>query len=234
MTDIIENERAVIGDNNPPSPMDEALAPYMDAIEEAENWLDGEAVQTEEQMKAVDDLIKQIRKCKSDLGKARDAATKPLHEAWKEEVAIWKPFEDKVKIRLDGLASLVNDFKRKLAAEKEAARSKAYEEQQAKEAAALEAARKANAGNLAEQEEAERLKREAMEAKKAASEANRDTVKGLRTVTKYKIDDHKALLHWIATNDKSALTGFVEEYARKHDKSAELAGVTVWEDREAY
>ena len=27
--------------NNPPDPIDEALAPYGDAIEEAQNWLDG-------------------------------------------------------------------------------------------------------------------------------------------------------------------------------------------------
>ena len=33
-----------IGHNNPPDPIDEALAPYVDAIEEAQNWLDGEPI----------------------------------------------------------------------------------------------------------------------------------------------------------------------------------------------
>ena len=40
--------------NGPPDPIDEALAPFGDTITEAEGWLDGTAVETEGQMKAVD------------------------------------------------------------------------------------------------------------------------------------------------------------------------------------
>jgi len=71
------------GHNMPPDPIDEALAPYMDAIEEAENWLDGNPVEDEAAMKAVDALIADIRKAKSDLGKAKKSSTAPLHDAWK-------------------------------------------------------------------------------------------------------------------------------------------------------
>ena len=38
-----------------------ALAPYGDAISEAENWLDGTKVETEAQMQAVDAILKEIR-----------------------------------------------------------------------------------------------------------------------------------------------------------------------------
>ena len=38
--------------NNPPDPIDEALAPFGDVISEAENWLDGSPVENEAQMKA--------------------------------------------------------------------------------------------------------------------------------------------------------------------------------------
>jgi len=73
--------RGEIGHNNPPDPIDEALAPYCDVIEEVENWLDGSPVETEDQMNAVDALIKDMRKAKSDLAKAKKSATAPLHDA---------------------------------------------------------------------------------------------------------------------------------------------------------
>lgn len=225
---------ALMGHNNPPDPIDEALAPYADAIEEAENWLDGEPVQDEAQMKAVDALIKEMRAAKSDLSNAQKAATAPLHDAWKAEIARWKPTVEDIERRLKGLAAVVDPFKRKLAEEKEAAKRKAYEEARAKERAAEEAAAKANAANYEEQMEADRLQAEAMAAKKAASEANRDKVTGLRTVTRYEITDYRALLHWIAANDRDAVTAFIEEWARKNHKGATADGLKVWTEKEAY
>jgi len=213
--------------NNPPDPIDEALAPYADAIDEAENWLDGEPVESEAQMKAVDAVIKEIRAAKSDLAKAQKSATAPLHDAWKAEIARWKPTVDDIERRLKGLAAVVDPYKRKLA-------EKAYEEARAKERAAEEAAAKANAASYDEQVEADRLKQEALDAKKAASAANKDTVKGLRTVTKYEITDYRALLHWIAQNDRDAMTAFIDEWARRNDKTASADGLRVWQEKEAY
>lgn len=228
------NPREQIGGNNPPDPIDEALAPYGDAISEAENWLDGSPVENEDQMNAVDALIKDIRSAKSDLAKAKKSATAPLHDAWKAEIARWKPTEDDIERRLKGLAAVVDPFKRKLAEEKEAAKRKAYEEARAKERAAEEAAAKADAANYEESAEAARLKQEAVDAKKAASAANKDTVKGLRTVTKYEITDHKALLHWIAANRRDDLTAFIEEWARRNHKDVTAEGLRVWNDKEAF
>jgi hypothetical protein len=223
-----------IGHNNPPDPIDEALAPYGDAISEAENWLDGTPVENEDQMNAVDAVIKEIRAAKTGLAKAKKSATAPLHDAWKAEIARWKPTEDDIERRLKGLAAVVDPFKRKLAAEKEAAKRKAYEEAREKERAAEEAARKANAADYEAATEAARLQSEAIEAKKAASAANKDTVKGLRTVTKYAIEDHRAALHWIAANDRDAVTAFIEEYVLRNHKVAQIAGVKVWTEKEAY
>lgn len=221
--------------NNPPDPIDEALAPYGDAIAEAENWLDGSPVETEAQMTAVDALIKDLRSAKSDLAKAEKSATAPLHDAWKAEIARWKPTKEDIDRRLKGLAAAVDPFKRKLAAEKEEAKRKAYEEARAKERAAEEARAKANAANYEESMEADRLAHEAMEAKKSASAANKDTVKGLRTVTKYQIEDHRALLHWIAKNDRDAITTFIEEWAwRNHKRDPRADGLKVWTEKEAY
>jgi len=225
---------APIGHNSPPDPIDEALAPYGDAISEAENWLDGTTVENEEQMKAVDAVIKDIRAAKSDLAKAKKSATAPLHDAWKAEIARWKPTEDDIERRLKGLAAVVDPFKRKLAAEKEAVKQAAYEEARRKEREAEEAARKADVSDYEAATEAARLQAEAIEAKKAASAANKDTVKGLRTVTRYAIEDHRAALHWIAANDRDAVTAFIEEYVRRNHKAAEIGGVNVWQEKEAY
>lgn len=220
--------------NNPPDPIDEALAPYMDAIEEAENWLDGNPVEDEAAMKAVDVLIADIRKAKSNLGKAKKSSTAPLHDAWKAEIARWKPTEEDIERRLKGLAAVVDPFKRKLAAEKEAAKRAAYEEAQRKEREAREAAAKANAADYEAQLEADRKAQEAIDAKKAASAANKDTVKGLRTVTKYEVTDHRAALHWIAQNDRDAITAFIDEYVRRNHKAAAIDGVKIWTEKEAF
>ncbi len=228
------NTLAKIGDNNPPDPIDEALAPYGDAIAEAENWLDGTPVETEEQMKAVDAIIKEIRSAKGDLAKAKKSATAPLHDAWKAEIARWTPTENDIDRRLKGLAAIVDPFKRKLAEEKEAAKRAAYEEARRKEREAEEAARKVDASDYAAATEAARLQSEAIEAKKAASAANKDTVKGLRTVTRYQIEDHRAALHWIAKTDRDAITEFVDEYVRRNHKAASIDGVKVWAEKEAY
>jgi hypothetical protein len=225
---------APIGHNSPPDPIDEALAPYGDAISEAENWLDGTPVENEDQMKAVDAVIKEIRAAKSDLAKAKKSATAPLHDAWKAEIARWKPTEDDIERRLKGLAAVVDPFKRKLAAQKEAAKRAAYEEARRKEREAEEAARKADVSDYEAATEAARLQSEAIAAKKAASAANKDTVKGLRTVTRYAIEDHRAALHWIAANDRDAVTAFIEEYVRRNHKAAEIGGVKVWQEKEAY
>ena len=72
-------------------------------------------------------------------------------------------------------------------------------------------------------------------AQRAAKDAGKDTVKGLRTVTKYEITDHRALLHWIAKNDKDAVYSFIEEWARKEHKAcANADGLRVWAEKEAF
>lgn len=220
--------------NNPPDPIDEALAPYADAIEEASNWLDGQKVDNEDQMKAVDVILKDIRAANTALAKAEKSETAPMYDKYKAEKARWKPTLDDLKAQKEGLAALVNDFKKKLAAEKEEKKRKAYEEDRRLERAAEEAARKADATNIEAQREAAAVQQAAMEAKKAASAANKDTVKGLRTVTKYDITDYRAALHFIAKNDKDAIVSFVDEYVRRNHKSASIDGVNVWQDREAY
>ena len=228
------NPRAVIGSNAPPDPLDEICAAYEGPRSEAENWLDGTPVENEAQMNAVDILRKTAREWRLALEAAQKSATAPLYDAYKAEGARWKPtIEDAQRIE-KGLVALVDGFKRKLAAEKAEAARKAEAEAWEKGRAAREAAVAANAADLEAQRAAAEAMREAEEAQKRAAAASKDTVKGLRTVTRYEITDHRDALHWIARTDRDAITAFVEDYVRRNHKAAQIAGVRVWTEKEAF
>lgn len=224
-----------IGHNNPPDPIDQITALFDDAREEATQWLDGSKVTSEAQMLVVDVLRADMRKWRLGLEAGAKEATAPLHEAWKREGDRWKPVITDAKRIEAGLVALTDDFKRQLSAEKEAARKAAEAEAWAKTRAAQEAARTADASNLEAQRAADAAAEEAKEAQRKAAEAARSGVKGLRTVTRYEVTDHRALLNWIAKNDRDAVTAFVDDYAKKNHKTAQGAdGLRVWQEKEAF
>lgn len=226
---------ATIGHNNPPDPIDEAIAPFGDAITEAENWLDGSPVETEAQMQAVDAILAEIRQAGIAVEEAQKVATAPLHQAWKAEIARWKPTVEDLDRLKKGLAALVNPFKQKLAAEKEAAKRAAYEESARKEREARIALVEADAANIDAQRQAAELQAAALAAKQAASDANRDTVKGLRTVTHFEIADYSDLLRWMNKNAREELEAAAMEYVRRNHKDGVVRpGVRVWTTKEAY
>ena len=227
---------AQAGHNNPPNPLDHALEPYGDYITEAEEWLDGSPVETEGQMNAVDALLKQIKAAKKDVTHAQKSESAPLHDAWKECLARYKPTIDDLDRIARGLASITDGFKRKLAEEKAAAERAAWEAANKARQEAEAKAAAADAANIEAMRKAEAAKQQAMEAEKAAQAAKRDTaiVKGLRTVTKHEVTDYKAAINWIARNDKDAMASFVDEYARKNHKGKQIDGVKVWHEKEAF
>lgn len=229
------NIASQIGHNGAPDPIDTITAPFEDARTEAESWLDGKRVENEGQMKAVDELRGSMRQWRLGLERGQKDATAPLHDAWKREGERWKPTITDAKMIEDGLVVLVDGFKRKLAAEKEAARKAAWEaaETARKEAEAKIAA--ADTANIDAQREARAAMEAADLARAQAAAAQKDTVKGMRSVTKYEITDHRALLNWIAKNDRDAITAFIEDYARKEHKAiANADGLKVWIEKEAY
>jgi len=225
---------AQIGHNNPPDSIDEAVAPWADDISKAENWLDGQKVTDEGQMNAVDAILKSLRSAGTAIEEARKADTEPLHKAWKDANARWKPTIDDVDRIKQGLTALVADFKKQLAAEKEDARKAAWEEAQRLEREAEAAAAKADATNIQAQREAETAAQAAMEAKKAASAAQKDTVKGLRTTHHFEVTDYGDLLRWMNKNARLELEAAAMEYVRKNFRNKEMPGVRTWETKEAY
>jgi hypothetical protein len=211
------NPREKIGGNNPPDPIDTLTAPFDGDRSEAENWLDGTPVETEAQMKAVDALRASMRQWRLGLERGQKDATAPLHEIYKAELERWKPIIADAKRIEDGLVACGDTFKRKLAAEKEAARKEA-------ERVAWEATRAAAKA----MEDAEAAQQAAMAEKK-------DTVKGLRSVTHYEVTDHRALLHYIAKEAREDVTAFIDEWARKNHKEFPNAdGLRVWIAKESF
>lgn len=229
-----QNPRAVIGNNNPPDPIDVALEPFGDVLEEVGNWLDGATVENEGQLKATDALLKELKAARKAVDTARDECTKPLHEIWKAEVARWKPTQDDLDRQVRCLVAAQAPYKAKLAAEKEEARQKAAAEAEAKAEAARQAHQSANSASIEEQRRADDLMREAEEATKAAARAAKDTVKGMRTVQVFEIESHKSALHWIALNDREAITAFIEDYVRRNFKLRQIDGVKVEARKEAF
>jgi hypothetical protein len=231
------NAPAKIGHNLPPDPLDEALAPYGDYLAEAEGWLDGTPVETEAQMRAVDALLKQIKAADKAVTDAQKSESAPLHDAWKAALARYKPTLDDLDRIKRGLVAAVDGFKRKLAAQKAEAERLAREQAAAAARAAAEAHRAALDSDLEAQRAAAAMQAEAEAAQRAAARASKDadSVKGLRTVTRYEITDHRALLNWIARNDRDAITAFIEDYARKEHKVLGAAeGIRVWQDKVAF
>ena len=220
--------------NNPPDPLDEAIAPYGDFIAEAETWLDGQSVTDEGQMNAVDAILREIKGAEKAVKAAEESEAKPIYDQWKAAKARFAPTLDDLGRIKKGLAALVSDFKRKLAEEKAEQERKARAEAAKAAREAEEAARKASESDIEAQREAAAKIEEARAKQAEAQAASKDTVKGLRTVTKYVIEDHRAALHWIAANDREAMTAFIEEYVRRNHKTKSIEGVRVWQEKEAF
>lgn len=225
----------MIGHNNPPDPIDTITAAYEAERMEAENWLDGSPVETEAQMHVVDALRQAMRKWRLDLEKGQKSAAAPLHDAWKAELARWKPTLDDAQ-RIEGcLVAAVDGFKKRLAAKKEAERRAAWDAAETARKEAEAAAALAAPSDLEAQRQAESIRQAALDAEAAAQTASRDKVKGMRQATRYQVLDHRALLHWIARNDRDAITAFVDEWARKnHKENRNADGLKVWQELEAY
>lgn len=226
------NPRAIAGGNSPPDPISEATAPYQDAIEEAQSWLDGAEVENEGQMKAVDALTKDIKAALKAVVDGQKSASAPLHDAWKAELETWKPTIADLTMIRDGLVSAVGKFKKALQAKRD-------EEQRIAAAAAAkarreaeEAARAASVSDIEAQREAAEKLRAAQDAAKAVKAV--DVPKGMRTVHKFTVADHKAALHWIARNDRDAVTAFVDAYVQKNHRAAPIDGVKSWTEKEAF
>lgn len=223
-----------IGHNLPPDPIEALLAEFDPVISEAQNWADGEPVTDEEGMKAVDAVLKDLKGYRSALTKAGKERTDPLHKAWKAEVAAVKVYTDDADRMQSALVATVAPFKAKLAEQKAAEERAAWEETNRLRREAEAKAAAANAADIDAQREAAAAKQAVIDAEKAAKATATEAPKGMRKTVHHEVTDMRALVNWIASHDKDAMAGFATEYARRNHKTTEMAGVRVWETKEAY
>jgi len=206
----MDRSKEMLNHNNPPNDLDEALSPYGDAIELAEGMLSGDPVENEVQMKAVDAVLKDIKAAEKAVKMSEESAAKPVYDAWKAEKARFTPtLEDLARIK-KGLTAMVGDFKKALAAKKEAERRAAFAEADRLRKEAEAKAR--NDSDIDAQREAAAMALAAKQAQQAARQTEK--VKG---------------------NDKPAVTAFIEDYAQRFRQiNTPMDGLRVWEDREAF
>jgi hypothetical protein len=158
-----------------------------------------------------------IRALKAKVEPARNAATQPLHKAWKDEVARWKPIEDRIEAAINYLNEAVQAFVRaeeaRILAEREAAAKAERERQEAERARMSPAA----------QELLPEPKVEIEPVKVMVGTAG--TRAGRRVVKVHKIVDLKACVAFILQNADS--NSDFRETVQKIVNRMRHAGVTV-------
>jgi hypothetical protein len=182
-----ENPRVKIGANNPPpDPFGTHEANILDLYTEARNWLDGAEIENEAQAAAVDGLIADFKAAIEAAKASEVATTKPLLDEIEAVRACYRPLIGETR-QITGnavraktmLLALKTKWANKLQAirDAEAVRLRAEATEQARKAA--EAAREAQ-GDLQATEDAETMIRAAQTALRAATQAEKPAVKGLR------------------------------------------------------
>jgi hypothetical protein len=223
----MENERAVIGGNNPP-PFETIKSEIDDLYGEAKLWLDGAPVDTQEQADALNTLRDKILKVEKRAEDLRKIEAKPFDEGKAEVQARYNPLiSEKGGLTTKALTVIkdaLRPFLQRLEAEKNA---KAMAEREAAiqaTQAGQEAMSNREAGNLADQEAAEALVTGAKLAEKAATKAENDKAQakgdgramGLRTVKTVVRTDDVLAAKWAWQTHRSELLQFVQHLAEKH------------------
>lgn len=240
-------------DNAPPDPLGAHHAHIADLYTEAANWLDGAEIENADQAEAVNRLIDDFKEA-IDAAKASEVEqTKPLLDDIEAVRASYRPLIGTTQA-ITGTAvraktmllALKSAWGRKVeaiaAAKAEALRKEAAE--QARKAA--EAAREA-VGDLQATEDAEDLIRAAQATLKAATQAEKPAVKGMRDSWVVKgfapvtdaagatVSGERALLVYYLKTNPGAITDACLELARADVRSGKrvLPGLVIENERRA-
>lgn len=176
---------AAIGHNGA-TPFDLAAEEIETLFGEAKNWLDGSAISSQDEADAIGNLLDMIRQAGKRADAARVAEKKPYDDAGKAVQARYKPLLDKVDLAADTCKRALTPWLKKLNDEKRAAAEAARIEAERKQKEAMEAIRAAREADLATKAEAEAKLAEAKAAETAANRATNDRAKatgGARAVS---------------------------------------------------
>lgn len=182
---MLDNERAVMGDNNPPAYDPETLSEWdikvTDFLKATQTWLKMEEIKTEEHAGQLTDQIDGLRGLYKKVDTARKDAKKPHDDAGKEVQAAFTPLLTKLKTAADKLKPKLADYAT-AKAKAEAAEKARLEEEARKKAEEAEAElQKAEAeGDISAKVDAEA---KAKEAEQVAKQAAKKTETGVKSAT---------------------------------------------------
>lgn len=168
-------ETASIGHNR--TPFELSSEKINSLHEEATHWLDGDPIDSQEIADSVSNLKDMIRDARKEADESRKLENKPFDEGKKEVQARYNPLLKKADSAKDACLKALAPWLEKVDREKREAEAEAKRIADEKIREAQEAARKADANNLAEKEAAEAKIKEAQDASKAAKRAEKATAK---------------------------------------------------------
>jgi hypothetical protein len=245
MTNEAENPRAVAGGNNPPepTPFELLVAELDDLFDEARNFCDGAAIDSDELAAAITTLHDRIHDC----GKRADAMRKGEKDELDKQIAAIqakyapliadnKSKKGKVILGKEACQALLTPWRKKKADEAaaEAARVAAIA---AAEQAKAQAALAASAGNLEARVEAEQQVETAKAWGTAAKRADKaaTTGLGLRTIWRGTVEDWEKAMDWAWERDpdkfREMVQGMVDSAV--HGGVRAIPGVRVWDEKRA-
>lgn len=206
------NERAVIGNNQPPNPFAAHEAHVLDLMELAEGCLHGNAIETPEQANDVDEILDSIKKAAAALEATRKAENEPFDTGKAAVQATAKPLAAKLDIAKATAIEALTPWRNKVQAEKDAEQARMRAEADKLTEEARNKFTHSAPTDLASRIEAEELAKVAKKANAAANKIDRSAT-GLRTRYEAEIIDPIAFGKWAWEHRRSDYMKFLETLA---------------------
>lgn len=229
--------------NAPADPFEGFSLHVDDLCEQAQQFLDGEPIETEAQAEDVSRLLNMLRKTSNDADEARKVEKKPHDDAAKAVQARWKPMLDRIDLAASTAKKVLTPFLTKKEAAQRAAAEAAQQEAQRLADAAAQAAEQANPNDLAGQATVEILRENAAAASKTAARLDKGKAQarggeraiGLRSKWTATLTDPAAALKHYRERDPDGLKEWLIERAEVDVRCGkrEIPGFTIKEERVA-
>lgn len=233
---------SAIGHNAPP-PFEGYSLHIEDLFEAAQQFLDGEPIQTQDQADEIGRLLDALRQSKRGADEQRAIEKRPHDEAAKAVQSKWKPLLDKCDFAVTTAKRALEPFLAAQEAEKRAAAAAARAEAERLAQEARDAAANARADDLAAQAAVEAQRKAAAAADRQATKADKSRAHvaggakaiGLRSHWSPVITDRRAALNHYARTQPEALEAWLIEQAGKDVASGSrvIPGFDVVEERRA-
>lgn len=193
-----------LGDNNPPNDFEISKKEIEDLYEEAKSWIDGDPITTQGQADQITKLLGMIKVVAKKADDNRiyecqphDDAKKIIQKKYAPLIAETKGVTGKAPMAIKACQDTLTPWNIQLQAKRDEEARIAREEADKQQREAQEAMQSAN---LANREEAEKKLKEAQKMQAVAKKAEKNNVKGMRTVWDVNVTDPVAMLrHYWAT-----------------------------------